>query len=213
MCPHERTFVNGSVYLPKRRRRTLPDPTSALLDTPLTIPNLMSSVRLVIAIAGGVLFVTANLEVFAVSLCLFGVLLDAADGWYARTFGQCSQLGKFLDPLADKVLMAVVYGVIAAKMDVLPIWALFALIAGRDLLVTASRTVELRNHRSTYPSNGFGKAKMFVQSVAGIGILGYGYILRPDFDFSPYPMIIILLVITVLSYVSAGRYLRARSVR
>jgi CDP-diacylglycerol--glycerol-3-phosphate 3-phosphatidyltransferase len=173
----------------------------------------MSSVRFVIAIAAGVLFATASREVFAVSLCLFGVLLDAADGWYARKFGQCSQLGKFLDPLADKVLMAVVYGVIAAKMNVLPIWSLFALIAGRDLLVTASRWAQLRKHRSTYPSDGFGKAKMVVQSAAGIGILGYGYILRPVFDFSPYPVIIILLVITVLSYVSAGRYLLARSVR
>jgi hypothetical protein len=54
---------------------------------------------------------------------------------------------------------------------------------------------------------------MVVQSAAGIGILGYGYILRPDFDFSPYPVIIILFVITLLSCISAGRYLLSRSVR
>jgi len=211
MCPHQRTFVNGSVYLPKRLWRRMPSRTAAVLDTPRTVPNLMSLARLVIAIAAAVLFATENLEVLAVFLCLAGVILDVADGWYARKFGQCSQLGEFLDPLADKLLMTVVYGAIAVKMNTFPIWVLFALVAGRDLLVTASRSVQMIKRGATYSSDGLGKAKMVVQSAAGIGILGYGYLLSPDFSFSPYPVVIVLLVITLMSYLSAGRYLLSRS--
>ena len=184
-----------------------------VLDASLTIPNLMSAARVVMAITAAVLFATANFEVFAVLLCVTAVILDATDGWYARKFGQCSQLGKYLDPLADKVLMAVVYGVIAAKMDSIPIWAMFGLITGRDFVVTASRLFQLRKRGVTYPADKFGKAKMIVQSAAAIGILTYAYILRNDFSFSPYPVVIILLVITFLSYVSAGRYLFPRGTR
>lgn len=186
---------------------------SEVLDTALTVPNLMSSARLVMAFAAAVLFATGRFEAFAVILCAAGVALDAIDGWYARKFGQCSQLGKFLDPLADKILMAVVYGVIAAKMNSLPIWALFALVTGRDLVVTASRTLHLHNNGVTYAADKFGKAKMIVQSAAGIGILTYAYVLRNSFSFSPYPVVLILLVITLLSYISAGRYLLLRGAK
>jgi len=165
------------------------------------------------ALAAAVLFATANFEVFAVSLCLAGVILDAIDGWYARRFGQCSQLGKFLDPLADKLLMAVVYGVIAAKMNSVPIWALFALVTGRDFVITASRSFQMRRRGATFAADRLGKVKMIVQSAAGIGILAYAYLLRNSFSFSPYPVIIILLVITFLSYMSAGRYLFSRTVK
>ena len=186
---------------------------SVVLETPLTIPNLMSSIRVVMAMAAAVLFATANFEVFAVTLCLGGMILDAIDGWYARKFGQCSQLGKFLDPLADKLLMAVVYGVIAAKMNSFPIWALFALITGRDFVITISRSLQMHKRGATFAADRFGKAKMIVQSAAGIGILSYAYVLRNSFSFSPYPVIIILLVITFLSYLSAGRYLFSRGVK
>ncbi|MDH3216669.1 MAG: CDP-alcohol phosphatidyltransferase family protein [Candidatus Krumholzibacteria bacterium] len=180
---------------------------STILHTPLTIPNLLSSIRLAMAIAAGVLFATASFEVLAVLLCLAGVILDALDGWYARKFAQCSHLGRFLDPLADKILMAVVYGVIAVKMDSLVIWALFALVTGRDLVVTASRSLAMRRGGATYASDRLGKVKMIVQSTAGIGLLAYAYILSDGFTFSTYPVVAILLVITLLSYLSAGRYL------
>lgn len=185
--------------------------SSVILDTPLTIPNLMSSARLVMAVAAAVLFASSSLEELAVGLCLTGVMLDAFDGWYARRFAKCSQLGRFLDPLADKILMAVVYGVIAIQMHSVVIWALFVLVTGRDLVVTASRSLTLRKNGSTYASDRFGKAKMIVQSVAGVGLLTYAYILRDGFTFSPYPVVIILAIITLLSYVSAGRYLFFRA--
>jgi len=186
---------------------------SAVLDTPLTVPNLMSSFRVLMAVVAAFLFATANLEILAVSLCLVGVLLDALDGWYARRFGQCSRLGQFLDPLADKLLMAVIYGVIAVKMNSVPIWILFAMVTSRDFVITYSRSLCIQQEGSAYAADKVGKAKMIVQSAAGIGILGYAYLLRVNFSFSPYPVVIILLVITFLSYISAGRYLFSRAVR
>ena len=63
------------------------------------------------------LFATANLEIFAVTLCLGAVILDAMDGWYARKFSQISQFGKFLDPLADQHDIDI--GKISAKYELL----------------------------------------------------------------------------------------------
>jgi CDP-diacylglycerol--glycerol-3-phosphate 3-phosphatidyltransferase len=179
----------------------------------MTVPNLMSLSRLGMAIAAAVLFAIARLEALAVALCLTGVILDAADGWYARRYGQCSQLGEFLDPLADKILMGVVYGVIAVQMNALAIWALTALIVVRDLIVTVSRSVQMVRRGATFASDGLGKAKMVVQSAAGIGILSYAYAIEPDFTFSPYPVMVVLLAIALLSYVSAGRYLFSKSLK
>ena len=42
---------------------------------------------------------------YAALLCVLAALLDAIDGWYARTFSQCSNLGKRLDPIADRSLV------------------------------------------------------------------------------------------------------------
>jgi CDP-diacylglycerol--glycerol-3-phosphate 3-phosphatidyltransferase len=188
-------------------------PALTVGGTLLTVPNLMSLGRLVMAITAALLFASGRLEVLAVALCLAGVSLDAADGWYARRYGQCSQVGEFLDPLADKFLMAVVYGVIAVKMNAAPVWALTAMIVARDLVVTVSRSVHLVRYGATYGSDRLGKAKMVVQSVAGIGILGYAYVGERSFSFSPYPVAAILLAILVLSYVSAGRYLLSKNLK
>lgn len=185
--------------------------TSAKLDATLTIPNVMTSMRLLMAVAAAVLFTTSHFETLAASLCLAGVILDATDGWYARRFAQCSQLGEFLDPLADKLLMGIVYGVIAANMGSPLIWTFFALVVGRDLVVTVSRSLSFRKRGSTFPADKLGKVKMLLQSTAGMGLLGYAYILGGGFTFSHYPVVMILVVVTVLSYVSAGRYLLSRA--
>jgi CDP-diacylglycerol--glycerol-3-phosphate 3-phosphatidyltransferase len=167
----------------------------------------MTSARLLMAIAAAVLFAAGRSEFVAVALCVGGALLDAFDGWYARRFAQCSHLGKFLDPLADKILMLVVYGVIAIHIQSLLVWTLFALVMGRDIVVTVSRTLCLRKQGSSYAAGWIGKTKMIVQSIVGLALLCYAYVFNIGFSPLYYPVVITLLVITILSYLSAGRYL------
>jgi len=180
--------------------------TAMTRDT-FTIPNLLTAVRLALALAAATLFIVGARPSLAASMCLVGVLLDALDGWYARRFSQCSQLGSFMDPLADKMLMLVVYGVIAVNMKSIVIWTLFTLVVGRDVVVTSSRLRSFRRNGDSMPSDGFGKAKMIVQSIGGAAILVYAYILNGGFAFLHYPVLMTLAVVMILSYISAGRYL------
>ena len=172
-----------------------------------TVPNLMTSLRLILAAVAAAMFFGGTFETIAVVLCVIGLLLDAADGWYARRFAQCSHLGRFMDPLADKLLIGVIYAVIAINLNSVVVWVLFGLVMGREIVVTASRSWGFYRRGAPFPTDKLGKAKMIVQSLAGAVILTYAYVLGGGFSVLLYPVIATLVVITILSYISAGRYL------
>jgi CDP-diacylglycerol--glycerol-3-phosphate 3-phosphatidyltransferase len=177
-------------------------------DSRLTVPNVLTGLRIAMAAVAAAAFVAAFAERAAVVLCVIAVALDAFDGWYARTFAQCSSLGEHLDPIADKLLMGVVYGVLAVKMGSPLVWALVGLVALRELAMTAFRSYSLRCHRKFIPANRLGKAKMIVQSTVGVALVAYAYFFGGGFDFSPAVVTVPLAVILVLSYLSAFVYLR-----
>ena len=73
---------------------------------------------------------------FKYALALFGYagLTDLVDGWIARNFkGQMSSLGSFLDPLADKILVTVMF-LSLSYVDLIPA-ALTSLVVSRDVLL------------------------------------------------------------------------------
>jgi cardiolipin synthase len=73
----------------------------------------------------------------AATLWLFGAaaVSDGADGFLAKRFGWQTDLGAFLDPLADKVLLVTVF-VTLAWLDLVPMW-LVLLAVGRDVVIVA----------------------------------------------------------------------------
>jgi len=72
---------------------------------------------------------------YSLAILLICVFTDALDGFVARNFKQKTDLGRFLDPLADKFLILSSYCVLAYKA-VTPKWFFF-LILGKDILVVA----------------------------------------------------------------------------
>ena len=106
------------------------------------MPNLITLLRILIA---PFFFTTLlyyhpekdYLRLWAFALCLTGSLTDAVDGLVARLRKETSQLGRFLDPLADKLLLLSGYlGVIFAKEFPLapPPWVVVAIVF-RDLII------------------------------------------------------------------------------
>lgn len=71
----------------------------------LTVPNLLSLLRLCMIPLIAVLYLTGRPVAAAVVLILSG-FTDLLDGWYARRFNAVSDLGKVLDPIADKLTQA-----------------------------------------------------------------------------------------------------------
>lgn len=183
-------------------------PHGTRTDSRLTVPNILTGLRIVMAAAAAVAFAASFAEREAVIVCMVAALLDAFDGWYARTFSQCSSLGEHLDPVADKLLMGVVYGVLAVRMDSAVVWTLMGLVGLRELGMTAFRSYSLRRHRKFIPANRLGKAKMVLQSTVGIGLLAYAYYSSDGFAI-PLPLVAVALsAILALSYLSAFVYLR-----
>ena len=177
-------------------------------DAKLTVPNVLTSLRIVMAIAAAACFAGGFAVREAVIVCIVAAALDAFDGWYARTFSQCSNLGKHLDPIADKLLMAVVYGLIAVKISSPVVWTLFGLIAFREIAMTAFRSYSLRRHRKFIPANRLGKVKMVAQSTVGLAVITYAYFWNGGFDISPLIIVPSLVGILAISYLSAAVYLR-----
>ncbi len=98
----------------------------------LSIPNLITLGRILLvpvvvwAIASG-----AMLSAFL--LFLAAGVSDAVDGFLAKRFGMTSELGAYLDPLADKVLIVSIY-ISLGIANALPRW-LVILVVSRDLLI------------------------------------------------------------------------------
>lgn len=97
----------------------------------------------------------AAFVVFVVS-----ALTDMVDGHLARKYGWISNLGKFLDPLADKLLVALAW-IGLARLGLIAQWTTY-IIVGRELLITGLRSIAAYAGVLILPS-GLGKWKAAVQ--------------------------------------------------
>ncbi|XP_027696132.1 cardiolipin synthase (CMP-forming) [Vombatus ursinus] len=109
---------------------------SSLYENPWTIPNLLSMTRIALAPVLGYLIIE---EDFNVALGVFALagLTDLLDGFIARNWAnQKSALGSALDPLADKILISVLY-ISLTCADLIPV-SLTYMIISRDIVLIAA---------------------------------------------------------------------------
>lgn len=108
-------------------------------DSPINIdlslrhlPNIICVLR--IALVWPIAVALAEREyLLALALFMIAGLSDAIDGYLAKRFNWTSELGKFLDPLADKLLLVTVF-VESAWLGLAP-WWLTAAVVARDVLI------------------------------------------------------------------------------
>ncbi|XP_062345459.1 cardiolipin synthase (CMP-forming) [Cinclus cinclus] len=103
-------LLSGGAAPPERPRERGPaGPYAELYENPWTIPNILSMARMGLAPVLGYLIVEENFNVALGVFVLAGVT-DLLDGFIARNWAnQKSALGSALDPLADKILISVLY--------------------------------------------------------------------------------------------------------
>jgi CDP-diacylglycerol--glycerol-3-phosphate 3-phosphatidyltransferase len=92
-------------------------------------------------------------------------LTDGLDGYLARSRNEVTNLGKFLDPLADKILVTAAL-LALIELDKLPAWIALVII-GRDFIVSGLRMVASAEHQVIAASS-LGKSKTVFQIVAMI---------------------------------------------
>ncbi len=137
-----------------------------------TLPNLLTYGRILAVplVAGLLMWGTNQSRWFALGIYIFAAITDFFDGYLARKWQQQSALGRMLDPIADKVLVAVVLLVLAAD-GVLKdghMWAAIIIIS-REVLVSGLREF-LGELRVSVPVTKIAKWKTTAQLLA-IGFL------------------------------------------
>lgn len=111
--------------------------------------------------------------VAAIILAVIGVT-DALDGYLARSWSQTTEFGAFLDPVADKLLVAVAL-VMVLSSHVIPYLAIAsAVIIGREIAVSALREwMSMMGKRAGVAVTQVAKLKTVIQIVALVGLVWY----------------------------------------
>jgi cardiolipin synthase (CMP-forming) len=151
----------------------------AQTDRILTIPNVISFLRIALIPVFVALIVDPDTTRAGLVLFVIVVATDWVDGALARATGQVSDLGKVLDPVADR--LAIAAGLIALVIaDAFPLWAAL-LILIRDVAVLIAGLVLLSKRRTRIDVRYIGKVATFalMASIALIAWGNLGYPLAP----------------------------------
>jgi cardiolipin synthase (CMP-forming) len=153
----------------------------------LNLPNLFTLARLVLAP-----FVAADIlhGLYARALMLFFLagVSDAIDGFLARRLQQASRVGAYFDPLADKVLLSVIYISLGIAHDI-P-WWMVAVVFGRDLLILAMAACGLLfTSVRAFPPSIWGKISTFLQIAAALTVMGARAGIPAPVDFALWLMV------------------------
>jgi cardiolipin synthase (CMP-forming) len=101
----------------------------------MTLPNFITILRL-FAVPLVMMLIIQRRWDYALMLFVFAGISDALDGFIARQFNMKSELGAYLDALADKALLVCIY-VTLAVVNVVPIW-LAILVVSRDVMIVSA---------------------------------------------------------------------------
>jgi CDP-diacylglycerol--glycerol-3-phosphate 3-phosphatidyltransferase len=108
--------------------------------SPWNVPNLLTTVRLVLAIAVIVL-IDVGSYLPALVTFLLAASTDWLDGYWARKYGQVTKLGRIFDPFVDKIIICGTFiALVAVPTSGIAAWAA-VVVVGRELLVTSLRGI------------------------------------------------------------------------
>jgi len=139
-------------------------------DGVLNLPNLLTLARIaIIPIFVLLLFFDSKTAcIWSAALFSAAAITDAFDGWLARRWGVVTVLGKFLDPLADKLIVTAAL-IMLIPFGRVPAWAVL-LILIREMVVTGLRSIA-SSEGIVIEASDLGKYKTIFQMVAIIGLL------------------------------------------
>ena len=167
----------------------------------MSIPNLITLGRILLVPV--VVWAIASGEMrLAFLLLLAAGLSDAVDGFLAKRFGMATELGAYLDPLADKAMLVSIY-VVLAVVGAIPLW-LVILVVSRDIMIVSAVIVSWLFGKPVQMKplmvSKLNTAAQVAFAALVLGSLGFG------FQMSPYDYALMALV-TVFTLSSVSLYL------
>jgi len=130
----------------------------------MTLPNQLTILRIILSPIFLILFLSSEPLLKQISLGVFiiAALSDWYDGWLARKFNYISEWGKFMDPLADKILTSSAF--LGFAWVGLLEWWMVLIVLIRDFIITVLRVYAVKNGYIFITSN-YAKFKTLLQMV------------------------------------------------
>ena len=169
----------------------------------ITGPTYVTILRMFLAVLSFVFVLLPGIWTKIAALVLFiaGAISDEIDGRWARKQKIVTDLGAFLDPLADKMLVNLAF-LALVEVGVVPIWV-FSIILVRDFALDGMRMMSARDG-VTISASFYGKLKTTVQMTALIVLL---FNLIVNLEFFTVIGNITLYLALILTVFSGGDYL------
>lgn len=192
------------------------------MENAMNLPNKITIARICFIPIFVLLFYLDVLPNHIFIATLFFILIaftDFLDGYIARKYNLVTNLGKFLDPIADKVLISTAYILILTKADILKVlWVdnlvvifsgiAIAFIMARELIVSGFRMVAA-SANIVLPADKIGKIKTVFQIISVLFLLLSGDFFGVQFACQIFSGIglITLAIATVLTVISGLHYI------
>jgi cardiolipin synthase len=167
----------------------------------LSIPNLITLARILLVPVVVWTMASGRMDI-AFLLFAGAAVSDAVDGFLAKRFGMKTELGAYLDPLADKVLIVSIYVTLGITAEI-PLWIVI-LVVSRDFMIVGAiilswlvgRPVKIKPHMVSKVNTGAQIA------LAALVLASHGF----KFDAEPV-LTLVMVLVAVLTLLSVGLYL------
>lgn len=168
----------------------------------MNTPNKLTVLRVLLVPVFVVIYLCESIpynEPIAAGVYIAACVTDFLDGYLARKHNLVTNFGKFLDPLADKLLVNIALICFLAKPDdnLMPVWVVLIIIS-RDFIISGFRLVASDNGK-VIAADYWGKIKTVVQMIMTITLIINPGI--PYADILEYVLIYASLALTVISLV------------
>ena len=186
-------------------------------DRMVTFPNFLTGLRIVLTpVFLALIFSDSGFnKILALLVFTVASLTDFFDGWFARRDKTVSSLGRFMDPLADKLLVssALISFVLLGMVEA---WLVGAMLI-RDAVITSLRVYAIRKGRPVVTSR-LAKWKTMLQLVLAFGILVFINVRVITAELTSQPLVLVdsgsqmvlnvlVAAVTLLAVVSGVLYL------
>lgn len=198
-------------------KKTLKQNVKELFDGCLTIPNLISVIRILLIPVIAVLYYNDHIW-WAVAMIAVSGLSDAVDGKIARRFNQVSALGKMLDPIADKLTIFALAIVLflkfkEAQSEAMQAFAwVFLLFIIKDVIMILGGAILIALGTRPVAAEIWGKVATFVFYAVMVVIVGFGpeigAISRvyPQYTLPEAVMFVLVIIAVILTFVAFFSY-------
>lgn len=170
------------------------------------IPNILSIIRIILVFVFVAVFFIAESPVWALIIFLTAGATDIVDGYLARRFNWITNLGKILDPFADKFMQCTALVCLCIKSFV-PLWFVLVFLA-KELATLITGLLVIKRRSVVVVSKWYGKAAVCLFYLAIFVCI----VFRTFLEENPIVSILMFATVAVFAMLAFGGYVKHYSV-